>query len=130
MTKGNETVASARDHSYERRKNAGKGSARRTGHHVLVAQPHTPDEGPVAIAEAVAAQMSTAEHALGRPGRPVNRRSPFFVGMTATAGVAAMAGVVEMIITVRDVLVLIGLALFLAIGLEPAVSAMSRRCRR
>jgi predicted PurR-regulated permease PerM len=31
-----------------------------------------------------------------------------------------------MIITVRDVLVLIGLALFLAIGLEPAVSIMAR----
>ncbi len=38
-----------------------------------------------------------------------------------------MAGVVEMIVTVRDILVLIGLALFLAIGLEPAVSAMTRR---
>jgi predicted PurR-regulated permease PerM len=31
-----------------------------------------------------------------------------------------------MIITVRDVLVLIGLALFLAIGLEPAVSVLAR----
>jgi predicted PurR-regulated permease PerM len=120
-------VAAARDHSYERRKNAGKGSARKPGHPVLLAQPQTRDEGPVAVAEAVAAQMSTAEHALGRPGRPVNRRSPFFVGMSATAGVAVMAGVVEMIVTVRDVLILIGLALFLAIGLEPAVSAMTRR---
>jgi predicted PurR-regulated permease PerM len=120
-------VAAARDHSYERRKNAGKGSARKPGHPVLLAQPQTRDEGPVAVAEAVAAQMSTAEHALGRPGRPVNRRSPFFVGMSATAGVAVMAGVVEMIVTVRDVLILIGLALFLAIGLEPTVSAMTRR---
>lgn len=120
-------MAPARDHSYERRKNAGKGSARKPGHPVLLAQPHTRDEGPVAVAEAEAAQMSTAEHALGRPGRPVNRRSPFFIGMSATAGVAVMAGLVEMIVTVRDVLVLIGLALFLAIGLEPAVSAMSRR---
>jgi predicted PurR-regulated permease PerM len=31
-----------------------------------------------------------------------------------------------MVITVRDVLVLIGLALFLAIGLEPAVSVLAR----
>ncbi|HZS21953.1 MAG TPA: AI-2E family transporter [Pseudonocardiaceae bacterium] len=120
-------MAAARDHSDERRKNAGKGSGRRPGHRVLVAQPHSRDEGPVAVAEAVAARMSTAEHALGRPGRPVNRRSPFFIGMSATAGVAVMAGVVEMIVTVRDILVLIGLALFLAIGLEPAVSAMTRR---
>jgi predicted PurR-regulated permease PerM len=80
----------------------------------------------VAAAEAVAAQMSTPKHALGRPGRPINRRSPFFIGMSATAGVAVMVGVIEMIITVRDMLVLIGLALFLAIGLEPAVSMMAR----
>jgi predicted PurR-regulated permease PerM len=96
------------------------------GHHVLVAQPHTETEGPVAAAEAVAAQMSTPKHALGRPGRPINRRSPFFIGMSATAGVAVMVGVIEMIITVRDMLELIGLALFLAIGLEPAVSVMAR----
>ena len=98
----------------------------RPGHHALVAQPHTETEGPVAAAEAVAAQMSTPKHALGRPGRPINRRSPFFIGMSATAGVAVMVGVIELIITVRDMLVLIGLALFLAIGLEPAVSMMAR----
>lgn len=38
-----------------------------------------------------------------------------------------MVGIVGMVITVRDVLVLIGLALFLAIGLEPAVSLLTRR---
>jgi predicted PurR-regulated permease PerM len=70
--------------------------------------------------------MSTAQHTLGRPGRPLNRRSPFFIGMSAAAGVAVMLGMVEMIITVRDVLVLIGVALFLAIGLEPVVSVLAR----
>jgi predicted PurR-regulated permease PerM len=98
----------------------------RSGHHALVAQPHTEAEGPVAVAEAVASEISTAQHALGQPGKPLNRRSPFFVGMNAAAGVAVMAGTVEMIITVRDILILIGLALFLAIGLEPAVSALAR----
>lgn len=96
------------------------------GHHALVAQPHTEAEGPVAAAEAVAARISTAQHALGQPGKPLNRRSPFFVGMSAAAGVAVMVGTVAMIISVRDVLILIGLALFLAIGLEPAVSALAR----
>jgi predicted PurR-regulated permease PerM len=47
--------------------------------------------------------------------------------MSAAAGVAVTAGLVVMIITVRGVLVLIGLALFLAIGLEPAVSVLARR---
>ncbi|HWR49241.1 MAG TPA: hypothetical protein VN327_16780 [Pseudonocardiaceae bacterium] len=46
--------------------------------------------------------------------------------MSAAAGVAVMVSLAEMVITVRDVLVLIGLALFLAIGLEPAVSVLAR----
>jgi predicted PurR-regulated permease PerM len=47
--------------------------------------------------------------------------------MSAAAGVAVTAGLVIMIITARGMLVLIGLALFLAIGLEPAVSVLARR---
>ena len=76
----------------------------------------------MAVAEAVAAQISTREHDLGRPGKPLDRRSPFIIGMSAAAGVAVTIGVVGMIVTVRDVLLLIGVALFVAIGLEPAVS--------
>ncbi|MGH3779300.1 MAG: AI-2E family transporter, partial [Pseudonocardiaceae bacterium] len=102
------------------------GSGPRPGHHPLVAQPHTEDEGPVAVAEAVAAQLSTRAHALGRPGKPLDRRSPFIIGMSAAAGVAVTIGVVAMIVTVRDVLLLIGVALFVAIGLEPAVSVLAR----
>jgi predicted PurR-regulated permease PerM len=92
----------------------------------LVAQPHSGDEGPVAAAEAVAAQLGIPQYALGRPGKPLDRRSPFLIGMSAAAGVAVTIGVVEMIVTVRDVLLLIGVALFVAIGLEPAVSVLAR----
>ena len=77
--------------------------------------------------ETTTAEVSTAQHALGRPGKPLDRRSPFFIGLSGAAGVAVMAGIVEMIIAVRDVLVLVGLALFLAVGLEPAVSVLERR---
>jgi predicted PurR-regulated permease PerM len=56
------------------------------------------------------------------PGRPLDRRSPFFVGMAAAAGVAVTIGLVELIIHARSVLVLVGLALFLAAGLDPAVT--------
>ncbi|MGH3929683.1 MAG: AI-2E family transporter, partial [Pseudonocardiaceae bacterium] len=73
-------------------------------------------------AEAVAAEISTTEQPLGPLGKPLNRRSPFLVGMAAAAGVAVTYGLVQLLLGVRDILILIALALFLAIGLEPAVS--------
>jgi predicted PurR-regulated permease PerM len=103
-----------------------RGDRAQAGHHELVAQPHTDAEGPVALAELTAAQLSTESHPLGPPGKPLNHRSPFFIGMAAAAGVAVTAGIIEMIITARQVLVLVGVALFLAIGLEPAVSRLAR----
>ncbi|MGQ0779452.1 MAG: AI-2E family transporter [Pseudonocardiales bacterium] len=92
------------------------------GHHDLVGQPHTEQEGPVAEAEAVAAEISTTEQPLGPLGKPLNRRSPFLVGMAAAAGVAVTYGLVQLVVGVQEILLLIALALFLAIGLEPAVS--------
>ena len=98
-----------------------------TGHHALIAQPHTAAEGPIAEAEAVAARIRSEQYPLGQPGAPLDGKSAFFTGMSAATGVAVTAGLVIMIITARGMLVLIGLALFLAIGLEPAVSVLARR---
>jgi predicted PurR-regulated permease PerM len=95
-------------------------------HRAWVAQPHTNAEDPTAAAEANAARLDPPQRSPRPPGKPLNRRSPFFIGLSGAAGVAVMAGIIEMIITARDVLVLIGVALFLAIGLEPAVSVMAR----
>ncbi|MEJ3659285.1 AI-2E family transporter [Actinomycetes bacterium KLBMP 9759] len=81
----------------------------------------------VADAEERAAALRSESAPLGTPGRPLNRRSPFVIGMAGAAGVAVTALVVELIIVARDVLVLIGLALFIAIGLEPAVEWLVRR---
>lgn len=85
------------------------------------------EQGPVSEAEAQARQLSTAEEPLGRPGRQRSDRSPFVLGMTAAAGVAVTYGVVQLILTARQVLILIGLAFFVAMGLEPAVSWLVRR---
>ena len=84
------------------------------------------------INEAVQEAAAEAEQTggLGHPGRPLDRRSPFFIGMTAAAGVAVTYGMVELLIRARSVLVLIGLALFIAAGLDPAVSWLSRRLPR
>jgi predicted PurR-regulated permease PerM len=82
---------------------------------------------PDRMEEAVkaAAEASEAGH-LGQPGKPLNRRSPFFVGLAATAGVAVTIGLIEIVIHARSMLILIGLALFVAAGLDPAVSWLTR----
>ncbi len=74
-----------------------------------------------------AAAIAEKTNGLGRPGRPLNKRSPFFIGMAAAAGVAVTYGLVEVVIRARSVLVLIGLALFIAAGLDPAVSWLTKR---
>jgi predicted PurR-regulated permease PerM len=86
-------------------------------------------DGAERMEETVAAAAVLAEETggLGQPGRPVNRRSPFFIGMAAAAGVAVTYGLAETMLKARSVLIVIGLALFIAAGLDPAVSWLTRR---
>ncbi|MRH90707.1 AI-2E family transporter [Nocardia sp. SYP-A9097] len=101
--------------------------AAEAGHSDTVAQPHTADEGGQMIAaEAAAARASTQENPLGKPGRRFDRRSPFMIGMAGAAGVAVTFGAIQAVLAVSQVLVLITIALFLAIGLEPAVTWLVR----
>jgi predicted PurR-regulated permease PerM len=86
-----------------------------------------PAEDVMADAVKVAAVQAAQTGGLGTPGRPLNWRSPFFIGMTAAAGVAVTYGLAELVVRARSVLVLIGLALFIAAGLDPAVSWLTRR---
>jgi predicted PurR-regulated permease PerM len=79
-------------------------------------------QATIEAAEAVAERTG----GLGKPGQPLNKRSPFFIGMAAAAGVAVTYGLAELIIRARGVLVLIGLALFIAAGLDPVVSWLTR----
>lgn len=85
-------------------------------------RPGTKDGGPIAAAERVAAQISTPERPLGSLGPRFDWRSPFLVGLTASAGVAATYAVVCSIVAASSMLLLIGVAFFVALGLEPAVS--------
>lgn len=64
---------------------------------------------------------------LGRLGKPMDRRSPFFIGMTAAAGVAVTYAAAELVLRARGILILIGLALFIAAGLDRAVAWLVRR---
>ncbi len=80
------------------------------------------------IQEAVetAAAVAAETGGLGAPGRPINRRSPFMIGMTAALGVAVTYGMVELFIRARAILIIIGLALFIAAGLDPVVRWLVR----
>ena len=92
-------------------------------HDDRVGQPHSQDaEGPVAEAEHRAAEMSSEAQPLGALGRRFDRRSPFFVGVTASAGVAVTYGAVQVLTSVSSILLLLAVAFFLALGLEPAAS--------
>jgi predicted PurR-regulated permease PerM len=89
------------------------------------------DEAVGRMDEAVAQAAKASEGGgLGRPGRPMNHRSPFFIGMGAATGVAVTVGLLEVVIRARSVLILTGLALFIAAGLDPAVGWLTRHGMR
>jgi predicted PurR-regulated permease PerM len=74
-----------------------------------------------------AAETERQAGGLGQPGKPLNPRSPFLIGMKAAAGVAVAYGLVELLIRARSVLILIGLAFFIAAGLDPVVAWLTGR---
>jgi len=72
---------------------------------------------------------SGAEQALSEPdghfgalGRPINVRHPFLIGFYGALGVAVAFVIARGIADVAGILVIIGIALFLAIGLNPLVT--------
>ncbi|GAA1788440.1 AI-2E family transporter [Planosporangium flavigriseum] len=67
------------------------------------------------------------EPELGEPGPPINRRSPYIVGMLGAAGVATTYILLQILLRAGGVIALIALALFLAAGLDPAVQWLIRR---
>lgn len=70
---------------------------------------------------------SAPEPSLGRPGRTFDRRAPYLVGLLGGLGLltAWLAG--QILIDIRDVLVQVIVALFIAAGLDPLVRFLERR---
>jgi predicted PurR-regulated permease PerM len=81
----------------------------------------------VRAAEVEAAGLGVGGAVLGRPGPQLNRHTPFMVGLMGAAGVAVTYALCRAIVSAASILALIGLSLFLAIGLEPLVAFMTRR---
>lgn len=73
---------------------------------------------------------ASPEAPYGRPGAPLNRRSPFGLAFVATTGVLSAVLVALALVNVRGVLVLILIAAFLAIGLNPAIERLTARGMR
>ena len=94
--------------------------------------PTEAEDGPVpelVIDAEVAAAVAAVDggRPFGQPGPPLDRRSPFYVGLAGAAGVAVTYGFIQLAVAVQTILVLVGLSLFIAIGLEPAVAWLIRR---
>ena len=74
--------------------------------------------------EEAAAEAATS---LGTPGRPLNRQSPFFVGFVGAIGVLLAWALLHTVLQLSSVLLLIVVALFLALGLDPVVQWLQAR---
>jgi predicted PurR-regulated permease PerM len=85
-----------------------------------------PGQGRIQEALDTAAEVAEKTGGLGSPGRPVNRRSPFMIGLMAAFGVALAYGLIELIVKARSVLIIVGLAMFIAAGLDPIVGWLVR----
>src|SRR5690349_6242751 len=81
---------------------------------VSAAEPPAPEPAPEAPPE-------VDEKPFGDPGPPLNRRNPFLLGFLFGLGVIVAYTVFLGVRNATSILVLIFIALFLAIGLNPAV---------
>jgi predicted PurR-regulated permease PerM len=70
------------------------------------------------------------DNPFGRPGRPVGQGSALRLGFFITSGGLLALALGAAVLAVRQVLVLIVISGFLAIGLDPAVTWLERRMRR
>ena len=78
-----------------------------------------------------ASEERARQRTVRRLGQPFDRQNPFVVGFVATMGVLLALALGAAIYSIRSTLVLVFLALFIAVGLEPAVAFFTRhRVRR
>nr|WP_239159238.1 AI-2E family transporter [Actinoplanes humidus] len=73
-----------------------------------------------------AVARAEASGQFGAPGPPLNRRNPFLIGLTGGLGVIVAYGIFLGLRNAASILVLIFIALFLAIGLNPAVMRLRK----
>ncbi|MFC4534392.1 AI-2E family transporter [Sphaerisporangium dianthi] len=95
----------------------GRSSARTTASHA---------RGAPSAAGDPADDRAPADLPYGMPGKPL-ARGPFLWGLTAALGVLTAWGLAQALVSSRSVIVLIVVAAFLAVGLNPVVEMLQRR---
>lgn len=68
-----------------------------------------------------------AENVYGTPGKPLKRHSAFYMGFFGAVGALLAFWLGQQILSISSVLLLIMVAMFLAVGLNPAVEFFLRR---
>ena len=82
--------------------------------------------GVLVLPPSIEQERDGSDDSLGSLGRPFDRRSPFFIGLSGAFGVAVAYVLFRGVSDVSSVLVIIGVALFIAIGLSH--QAVRRLC--
>ena len=88
-----------------------------------------PSAEPQASEPPASGESVGADHPVGRfgePGPPLNRRHPFLVGLLGGLGIILAYTIFLGVRNAASILVLIFIALFLAIGLNPAVARLRK----
>ena len=80
-----------------------------------------PEPDVLILPPAVERELSETDASLGTLGRPLDRRNPFFIGLTGALGVGVAYLLFRGLSDVASVLVIVGVALFIAIGLNPII---------
>ena len=95
----------------------------------LAVAAQAPGDQPEEMAEQLLRDYEPArgQHPYGRPGRPVAKHSPFYLGFWGGLGVLVAVALANVVTNARSVLVLVVVAAFLAVGLNPAVELLIRR---
>jgi predicted PurR-regulated permease PerM len=101
----------------------------RTAEHLDALAEEVDEEGPEEIDDAVEFlhHPDQSPDDLGTPGRPLNHRSPFMWGLLGGIGALVALWLGQMLLAIGSVLILVVVALFLAVGLNPAVEFLMRR---
>jgi predicted PurR-regulated permease PerM len=89
-------------------------------------------EQPAGVADKATSQpnessQSSQSSQFGKPGQPINRNGPLYLGFVGAIGVLLAWNLLRLVASLSQVLTLVGIAAFLAIGLDPLVRILQRR---